>query len=185
MDNQVELLILQHPTELGHPKGTAGLLALSLARCTVRVGEVFDPAEMAPGWLQDAALLYPGSREASMGEPPEASRARTPARLVLLDGTWRKSHRMLCLNPWLAALPRYALAPTRPSRYRIRRAPRPDQLSTLEAACLALSELEGRPAAYEPLMAAMAGHVQAIAARMGLAPDSASEVDHQPRAASA
>lgn len=62
--------------------------------------------------------------------------------LILIDGTWRKAYRMLCLNPWLLALPRLSLAVDNASAYCIRKAKRSDSLSTLEAAALALKQLE-------------------------------------------
>jgi DTW domain-containing protein YfiP len=80
-------------------------------------------------------------------------------RLVLLDGTWRKTRKLLHANPLLQALPRWPLPAPPPSRYTIRRAQRPDQVSTLEAACLALGHLEGEPARYVPLLSAFDGWV--------------------------
>ena len=63
-------------------------------------------------------------------------------RLVLLDGTWRKSRKMLWANPLLQALPRLALHHVPASRYAIRKAHAPHQLSTLEATQQALRHLE-------------------------------------------
>jgi DTW domain-containing protein YfiP len=80
-------------------------------------------------------------------------------RLVLLDGTWRKTRKLLHANPLLQALPRWPLPAPPPSRYTIRRAQRPGQRSTLEAACLALGHLEGEPARYLPLLSAFDGWV--------------------------
>jgi DTW domain-containing protein YfiP len=80
-------------------------------------------------------------------------------RLVVLDGTWRKSRKMLHCNPLLQQLPRLALRDMPASGYRIRKAHRPDQLSTLEATCAALTQLEGRAAPFAPLLAAFDGFV--------------------------
>ena len=55
-------------------------------------------------------------------------------RLVVLDGTWRKSRKMLYRNPGLQQLPRLALQDLPPGRYAIRKAQAPDQLSSFEAA---------------------------------------------------
>jgi len=162
--NQAEVLILQHPLEVRQAKGSARLLQLSLARCTTRVGEVFDPAELQ-AWLTDGqtdgvqpVLLYPSAAGAphqaapSTAAPPGQAPART--RLVVLDGTWRKSLRMLHLNPALQNLPHLALHPDGPSRYLIRKARRPEQLSTLEACCLALAQIEQDTGLYQPLLQA-------------------------------
>jgi DTW domain-containing protein YfiP len=166
-ENEVDVLVLQHPSERREAKGSLRLLARSLARCTVVVGEVFEPAALEAllhGEGRRSALLYPaGERaaEAACG-PGEA-----PTQLVVLDGTWRKSLRMLMSNPGLQRLPRHALAPTAPGVYRaLRKAPRPGQLSTLEATCAALAELEQAPARYASLLADFGRFVDERVARM-------------------
>ncbi len=143
-----ELLILQHPAEARHAKNTTTLLTLGLQSARRVRGEVFDPALAPPG----TALLYPG--EAQAADPARVT------RLILLDGSWRQSRRLLAANPWLAALPRLPLPP-RPSRYAIRRAHRPGQLATLEAGLHALALLEGEPQRFEPLWAAFDAFVHA------------------------
>jgi DTW domain-containing protein YfiP len=73
---------------------------------------------------------------------------------------------MLHANPLLQSLPRYALAPTAPARYaQLRKAASASQLSTLEATCAALVQLEAAPARYQPLLAAFEGFVAQAAAR--------------------
>ena len=95
--------------------------------------------------------------------PPIAPREllRSPAtlRLIVLDGTWRKSRKMLHLNPLLQHIPRIALRNQPASHYTIRKAHRPDQLSTLEATCAALIQLEGNAARFQPLLTAFDGFV--------------------------
>jgi DTW domain-containing protein YfiP len=91
--------------------------------------------------------------------PPEALLAPSSLRLVVLDGTWRKSRKMLHLNPVLQSLPRLSLQGLPPSSYRIRKAHRPSQLSTLEATCLALMQLEGDAEKFQALLTAFDGFV--------------------------
>ena len=75
-------------------------------------------------------------------------------RLIVLDATWRKSRKMLYRNPLLHCLPRLSLQGLPASNYRIRKAHSLDQLSTLEATCAALAQLEGNTEKYQPLLAA-------------------------------
>lgn len=152
------LLILQHPAEARHAKNTTAFLTLGLAPAARRLrGEAFDPALAAPG----SALLYPGAT------------ATLPAgevtQLILLDGSWRQSRRLLAANPWLAGLPRVSL-PAQPSRYALRRAHRAGQLATAEAGLHALAALEGAPGRFEPLWAAFDAFVRNGLARRGDAP---------------
>jgi len=171
-----QVLILQHPLEVHQAKGSGRLLQLSLRNSALQVGEQFDARQLAQ-WLfapQGGAeggavqplLLYPENDAADTGVSTTplvtlamASLAVSAIRLVVLDATWRKSRKMLYLNPLLQQLPRLALSDTPSSRYRIRKAHRPDQLSTLEATCYALAQLEGESARYQPLLAAFDGFV--------------------------
>ena len=166
--NDVELLVLQHPNEAREAKGTAPLLRLGLASCEVRVGERFEPPMPRPG-RQDW-LLYP----ADSGTAPVSAPTGSPSalRLIILDATWRKSRRMLAENAWLQALPRLALETAAASQYAaLRRARRAGQLATLEAALLALEQLETSEGLhterYAPLWQAFGRFVAAALARRG------------------
>lgn len=164
--NEASVLILQHPMEVTQAKGSARLLHLSLQRCARIVGETLDAQALqdalqvpgADGHPLVNVLLYPdtaASRPSGVAPPPFTSPENPRhVRLLVLDGTWRKSLKMLHLNPALASLPRLALSAATPSRYLIRKARRPDQLSTLEATCLALSQLEHQTTVYERLLSA-------------------------------
>jgi DTW domain-containing protein YfiP len=66
---------------------------------------------------------------------------------------------MLHLNPMLQQLPRLALHNPPASHYAIRKAHRPHQLSTFEATCHALAQLENTREKYQPLLAAFEGFV--------------------------
>ncbi|WP_395024869.1 tRNA-uridine aminocarboxypropyltransferase [Comamonas odontotermitis] len=174
-----QVLILQHPLEVHEAKGTARLLHLSLPASQLVVAETFDEAELQR-WLhqpwgandapRQAVLLYPQTP----GEPvasfsPENPQARAmPLRLVVIDGTWRKSRKMLYANPLLAQLPRLALTDTEPAAYTIRKAQQEGQLSTMEAATHALQALEGWPAQAWQLQALQQSFAGLIAQHLRL-----------------
>eukprot|EP01136_Pigoraptor_vietnamica_P003149 Opistho-1_new@32009 len=141
--NEVELLLLQHPLEQREAKGTARLLQLSLARSRLLVGERFEAAALAAEDRPSVLLYPPDALDAAPAF--EAAVHPGPLRLLVLDATWRKSRKMLHLNPWLQTLPRLALGGVLPpSRYgAIRKAHALHQLSTFEASLLALQQLEG------------------------------------------
>src|SRR6201985_3757704 len=116
VDNHVDVLVLQHPDEAGEAKNSARLLRLGLSRCRIVVGEVFEPAELLAlldGDVSGNALLYPSDTVTGTGLTQRPAR---PRRLVVLDGTWRKSLRVLHANPLLQSLPRWAVAPSAPTR---------------------------------------------------------------------
>lgn len=176
--HQVEVLILQHPLEVDQAKGSARLLHLSLPHSRLVTGETFAEAQLralleapfaaqaAAGAPKQALLLYPHSpQDQALGLPippvlaPALLREPARLRLVVLDGTWRKSRKMLYSNPLLQQLPRLSLQGMGASHYWIRKAHKPDQLSTLEATCAALMQLEGKTLLFEPLLAAFDGFV--------------------------
>jgi DTW domain-containing protein YfiP len=165
LSNQVEVLILQHPLEVSNAKGSARLLHLSLSNSRLEVGETFDTQHLQALLSPErrSVLLYPDTEDASLGlaapQPFDAAWLQEPLRLVVLDGTWRKSRKMLYLNPLLQALPRMPLRDTPPSHYLIRKAHLPDQLSTLEATVYALAQLENDINKFDPLIAAFDGFV--------------------------
>ena len=166
--NEVDVLVLQHPDEAREAKNSVRLLRLSLARCRVVVGDVFAPETLLAlldGDVSGSALLYPPDTQIEGVAPRSTVR---PGRLVLLDGTWRRSGQMLRANPLLQSLPRRTLQAAGPARYRaLRKATGTNQLSTLEAACMALADIESAPARYEPLLSAFDRFVAAGAARAG------------------
>ena len=140
LGSRTRVLILQHPSEVNHALNTARFAARGLENAELQVGEVFDDLAQwldRPGYR--ACLLFPGEEAVAL----TASRTGdTPLLLVIPDGTWRKARKLLHLNPLLAALPRVVLTDAPPSRYRLRKAPGPDALSTLEAIVHALNTLE-------------------------------------------
>ena len=166
LSSRAGLLILQHPLEVRNAKNSARLLHLCLPGSRLEVGETFPDLHAllyADGRVP--VLLYPETPDLV---PPvlDAALMTQPERLrlVVLDATWRKSRKMLYVNPELQRLPRLALHDVPASAYRIRKAHAAHQLSTLEAAALALAQIEDDAAPYRPLLQAFDGFVQQQAA---------------------
>lgn len=166
LPSRTRLLILQHPSEVRHALNTARLAALGLSNAELRVGERFEdlPALLAqPGYR--ACLLFPGEEAQPLAQFA-AQLDELPALLVVPDGTWRKARKLLHCNPLLAALPRVTLAPGLQSRYRLRKAPMPGALSTIEAVVCALDILES-PAQFEALLKPFEALIDGQIAAMG------------------
>lgn len=158
------MLLLQHPSEVNHALNTARLAALGLNNAQLVVGEVFEdlPALLSPPGYQ-ARLLFPGED----AQPLQAYGASTePLLLVVPDGTWRKARKILHLNPLLAALPRVTLAQGGVSRYRLRKAPEPGALSTIEAIVQALQVLEA-PRSFDAVLKPFEALIEGQIAAMG------------------
>ena len=162
--NRIALLILQHPQEQDRALGTARLAASHFANSVFRVGLSWPSLAAALGRPADPrrwAVLYLGSAKPAELAPeseiilldrngePAAEQEKALASIegvVLLDGTWSQAKALWWRNPWVLKCQRIVLNPRTPSRYgALRREPRRDSLSTLEAAALVLSRLEKRP----------------------------------------
>ncbi len=164
IDNRVFLLILQHPREKREALATAALTTRMLRRAELVVGLSWANLARALGRPADPrrwAVLYLGSARPrgfglqsdvvavdSHGAPAadQAAMLRDLDGAVLLDGSWGEAKALWWRNPWLLKLRRLVLDPQRPSHYnRVRREPRREALSTIEAAALLLKRLEARP----------------------------------------
>ncbi len=132
------------------------------------MGEAFDNMQLhalVPNGNY-ALLLYPPTPHCV---PTQLDARRLPPiapasqiTLIVLDATWRKSRKMLHNSPGLQHLPRLGLENQPPSAYSIRKAHAPSQLSTLEATCTALAQLEGNADRFDPLRAALKGFVKRL-----------------------
>ena len=150
VSNRTELYLLQHPRERFHPLGTARLVELGLERATI-VPSDSPTAEPPAATLRAAALLFPAPGVPLLGSLAPADR---PETLVVIDGTWSQARTVYRDCPWLHALPRFRLEPPAPSRYRLRREPRAECLSTIEAIVGALRVLEPETMGLEGLLTA-------------------------------
>ncbi|MDP3516742.1 MAG: tRNA-uridine aminocarboxypropyltransferase [Pseudohongiella sp.] len=154
--NRWPVQIIQDRQESRHALGTARIAALSLSNC--RLIHV-DPdkqhadsmAELQVLQASQPVLIYPGEHADDITHLSSHS----PCPLIFIDASWRRSRKLLHTLPWLGELPRYALQPSVPSRYRIRRQPGVNTLSTLEAIVFTLETLEFAPGKLDSMLATM------------------------------
>jgi DTW domain-containing protein YfiP len=173
IETRISLLILQHPQEQDRALGTARLTAMHFANAVLKIGLSWPSLSKALGrpvadpsrW----AVLYLGSAKVAdletnsdivainrKGEIEDHQRAilKDIEGIVLLDGTWSQAKALWWRNAWMLKCQRVILGPQRPSRYgTLRREPRRDGLSTIEAAAMLISSLEKRPDIAETLHA--------------------------------
>lgn len=152
LETQNRVLVLQHPRERDKAIGTAHMASLCLPNSHVAVGVDFSHDREVDAWLNDASyppvLLFPSEDAEDLGRAPPPH----PVTLVVIDGTWHQARALIRKNKGLLAMPRYGFQPERPSEYRIRREPREDYVSTIEAMSLALGALERDAARFEALL---------------------------------
>jgi DTW domain-containing protein YfiP len=180
IDNRVFVLILQHPQERREALSTAPLVCATLRQAKLVIGLSWPGLARVAGASAEPkrwAVLHLGTarsapqterRELAVldrhGEPiADPSSVLAGLRgIVVLDGTWSQAKTLWWRNPWLLKLHRMVLDPPRPARLgRLRREPRRNALSTIEAAALALRHLEAEPQAADALIAALDQMIEA------------------------
>jgi DTW domain-containing protein YfiP len=170
LDTQTRIVILQHPRERDMPIGTARMASLCLPNARLHVGIRWDSHAALAASLSDPThppiLLYPGPGARDiLTDPP-----RGPVTLVVVDGTWSQAKTVVRDNPVLHALPRYAFATPEPSHYRIRKEPRAEYVSTIEALMHVLGALEGSPERFRALLDPLNAMVDAQLAAQARSP---------------
>ncbi len=91
--------------------------------------------------FQHHVLLYPETADVTSPTLVKLSELKAP--LLILDGTWQQTRKMMRQSPWLQALPRASFRldkDSSPSQFRLRRNQQAQGLSTLEAIAKALFE---------------------------------------------
>lgn len=142
------VLILQHHSEARHALNTARLVYLGLQGTELWIGEHFEDLEARLAQARQPVLLFPGPEAKVVASVPQEEK---PDLIVVPDGTWRKARLILHSNPVLQELPRWLLPEGEVSRYRLRKAPDPQAVSTLEAIVRVMQIMEpGRD--FSPLL---------------------------------
>ena len=163
IENTIPVVVLQHPKEVNHTKGTIALLANSLSNCQTIVGEDFSDNDILNEILAtfNPLLLYPSdqaeivpiltAQQLSENEEPShkflkecAFKENKKTCLLILDGTWKKAYRMLMLSKNLQSIIHVCLPEklANSGQYLIRKVAKANALSSLEATCYALALLD-------------------------------------------
>lgn len=141
-ESEPRFIILTQPREAKHRLGTGRMAHLCLANSLLFEGvdfsddirvnrEIIDPAN-CPVLLHLSSSSINLSRQLWSERQTLFPRNRKLVVLVL-DGTWKSVRKMIRLSKNLARLPMICFDPPTPSAYRIRREPRPQCYSTIEA----------------------------------------------------
>jgi len=133
------VVVVRTPREREQLTNSGRLVPLALADAALHEREGLAATEFADP-ARRTVLLFPSPVSVELAPDPLDPR---PVTLVVPDGTWRATRRMVAREPALATLPRVTLPPGPPTRYRLRTHPNAHCLATLEAIARALGLLEG------------------------------------------
>ncbi|MGB7950285.1 MAG: tRNA-uridine aminocarboxypropyltransferase, partial [Candidatus Binatia bacterium] len=135
-------VVLTHPKEARHSFGTGRMVCLCIENSLSIEGVDFSENPDANRIIQDPGLfsvvLYPGPGATNLSRATVHERAvLVPAGIELnvfvVDGTWKSARKMIRLSQNLQRLPFVCFDPPSPSTFRIRRQPRAEFYSTIEA----------------------------------------------------
>lgn len=170
--NRIHILILRHPQEQDRILGTAGIAVAQLENATLKTGLSWPNLAKALGRPADPkrwGVMFLGTAKTSAAASGRAltivdSKGEVLAKqdellralegVILLDGNWQQAKALWWRNAWMLKCRRLVLAPPRPSHYgKLRKEPRRESVSTIEAAAYALADLQhddGLPARILP-----------------------------------
>jgi len=169
--NQIKLVVLQHPDEASNKKATAIIAELGLQQYQRWVGEDFTGHDGLNQLLENKqgklAVLYPAENAQKLDFQIEPTATSSIEALIVIDGTWRKAHKIWQLNPQLHQLQAFTFNEVYSSDYRIRKEPQAGCLSTVESIVFALRLLERDTQAYQELLDLFIEMVDFQIAKMG------------------
>ncbi len=162
VDNRVFVLILRHPQEQDRKLGTARIATLQLKNSLLKTGLSWANLSKAAGQpVRDPkkwGVLYLGTAKTSQPLPKQTltvvTKKGNPAPdqdealeamegIILLDGNWQQAKALWWRNAWMLKCRRLVLQPPRPSLYgNLRKEPRRESVSTIEAAAYTLAALD-------------------------------------------
>ncbi len=172
LENRVHVLILRHPQEQDRALGTARIATLQLKNSKLKTGLSWSNLGKAAGVEKPDpkrwGVLYLGTAKTAAPLPPRVltvvTKKGNPAPdqdevlkylqgIILLDGNWSQAKALWWRNAWLLKCRRLVLQPPHPSLYgNLRKEPRRESVSTIEAAAYALAALDDNPGLAENIL---------------------------------
>jgi DTW domain-containing protein YfiP len=138
VQTRTRVVLVRHLLEQAKHSNTGRLIELMVPNHVVLThgepGVEMDTSELVE---PDTWLLFPE------GTPRQEPPRPPPRRLVVLDGTWKQARRMRRRIAALRGVPVLSIRPGAMAARRLRRAPEPGAMATVEAVARALEFLEG------------------------------------------
>jgi DTW domain-containing protein YfiP len=171
VDNRIFVLILRHPQEQDRKLGTAKIATLQLKNSALKTGLSWANLSKASGIPESDpkkwGVLYLGTAKTSEPLPPAPLTALNRkggvaedqsvlddlVGIILLDGTWQQAKALWWRNAWMLKCRRLVLQPPNVSLYgSLRKEPRKESVSTIEAAAHTLAALENDDSLVEKIL---------------------------------
>lgn len=139
------VIVVAYKREIHAPSNTGRLATLALSNSVLLArGDQYQPYRLTEYLLpgSPSLVLFP-SEEAEPLSEARLDQMTRPFNLVVPDGNWRQTAKMIRRDSDMAQLPRVTLPMGNPSAYRIRTERKQEGLATIEAIARALGIIEG------------------------------------------
>lgn len=151
IESRVRWVFVLHDLERYKTTNTGWLAWRSIAGAQLcwyrsRVEPTIPPIELPDD--RDPWLLFPGRGEPAT--PEQAMAGDRPLTIVVPDGTWSQTRKIVRTRPELADLPTLALPAGAQARWSLREETLASGMSTVDAVCWLMAALEG-PEVVAPL----------------------------------
>jgi len=141
-DPKIKFVILIHQLEIERKIATGRLSHLILENSLLIRGHDYSQNEKVNELIEDkknhCVVLFPGDLSVdvsalSLAEKQKQFPLNKELVIFVIDGTWATSRQTMRLSANLASLPRFTFTLSKLSNFRVRKQPRPEYCSTVEA----------------------------------------------------
>jgi DTW domain-containing protein len=143
IDPLIKFVILIHPLEIRRKIATGRMSHLSLKNSELLRGQEFTQNERLNDLLEnpdyEPIVLFPGPQSLNLTTATAEQRSnvfihkqRIPL-IIVADGTWSTAKKTVRRSLNLVNLPRICFTPTTLSQFKVRKQPKPECVSTIEA----------------------------------------------------
>lgn len=141
-DPKIKFAILIHPIEKKRTVATGRMSHLCMENSELIVGQDYSENSKVNALLENKSyqplVLYPGVQSLNLTHSSEQEKSKLfPANKIplifVIDGTWATARKMMRQSQNLKDLPRICFTPPGPSQFRVRKQPKAECYSTIEA----------------------------------------------------
>ncbi|MCC6137649.1 MAG: DTW domain-containing protein [Bdellovibrionaceae bacterium] len=141
-DPKINFAVLIHPIEVKRRIATGRMSHLCLKDSYLIQGQDYTKNSTVNNLIDDteynSVILYPGPKSKNISTISELEKEdlfpkNKKLRIFVIDGTWATARKMTRQSENLKTLPRICFSPSRPSNFRVRKQPKPNCYSTIEA----------------------------------------------------
>lgn len=137
--NHTHIVCIRDKSERGHAKNTAKLIPLIFDNALLIDSDKANINTLLGQYHPNHTLvLYPDDDAVELTTIDQ----NQYTRIIVLDGSWKKAYKLLQQYPMLEHFQKVAINNAAPTDYAIRKAPRDDSMSTLEAVACVIETLE-------------------------------------------